>query len=173
LVSRVLRLPVQWTETISHTGSFFNGVFLLALALSIFLQALERFVNVQPVDKPVLILIVGCIGLTLNILSVWIVHGDGLLTLLGRKLIIHHAQTTGGTHMVTLHFQMDQAQRMLNFPMFAIRMVVHLFSLTWCAHSFFVLVSPLPDDFNLSTPITTMLAYRRRLLAPTSTSLEF
>ncbi|KAH7905983.1 putative CDF zinc transporter [Hygrophoropsis aurantiaca] len=55
-------------------GAFFNGVFLLALALSIFLQAVERFVNIQPVDNPLFVLIVGGVGLALNILSVLIVH---------------------------------------------------------------------------------------------------
>ncbi|KIJ53410.1 hypothetical protein M422DRAFT_64803 [Sphaerobolus stellatus SS14] len=55
-------------------GSFFNGVFLLALALSILLQAIERFVNIQHVDSPESILIVGCIGLALNICSALVVH---------------------------------------------------------------------------------------------------
>jgi len=55
-------------------GAFFNGVFLLALALSIFLQSLERFVNLEPVKTPVLVLIIGCIGLLLNIVSILVVH---------------------------------------------------------------------------------------------------
>jgi zinc transporter 1 len=55
-------------------GAFFNGVFLLALALSIFLQSLERFVNIEPVKNPLLMLIVGCIGLTLNLVSAGLVH---------------------------------------------------------------------------------------------------
>ncbi|KAG0703954.1 CDF-like metal transporter [Suillus ampliporus] len=48
-------------------GAFFNGVFLLAQAFSIFLQAIERFVDVQPVDQPVYVLIVGCVGFALNV----------------------------------------------------------------------------------------------------------
>ncbi|KAM6497119.1 CDF zinc transporter [Amanita muscaria] len=55
-------------------GAFFNGVFLLALALSIFLQSIERFVNVEPVDSPILILIVGGVGLALNIASALVIH---------------------------------------------------------------------------------------------------
>ncbi|KAF8906263.1 CDF zinc transporter [Gymnopilus junonius] len=55
-------------------GAFFNGVFLLALALSICLQSLERFVNVEVVDSPKLVLIIGCVGLGLNILSAIVVH---------------------------------------------------------------------------------------------------
>jgi zinc transporter 1 len=57
------------------TGAFFNGVFLLALALSIFLQSIERFVHLEEVEDPKLILIVGCIGLGLNIISIIVVHG--------------------------------------------------------------------------------------------------
>ncbi|KAG1745226.1 cation efflux protein [Suillus lakei] len=58
-------------------GAFFNGVFLLALAFSIFLQAIERFVDVQPIDKPVYILIVGCVGFTLNVVSAIVIQDHG------------------------------------------------------------------------------------------------
>ncbi|KIK60232.1 hypothetical protein GYMLUDRAFT_615361 [Collybiopsis luxurians FD-317 M1] len=58
-------------------GAFFNGVFLLALALSIFLQSLERFISIEPVQNPQDVLIVGCVGLALNILSVLFVHDHG------------------------------------------------------------------------------------------------
>ncbi|KAL7649339.1 hypothetical protein ACMYSQ_012180 [Aspergillus niger] len=55
-------------------GAFFNGVFLLALGVSIFLQSIERFVSLQRVEKPKLILIVGCVGLALNIISATFLH---------------------------------------------------------------------------------------------------
>ncbi|KXN81684.1 Zinc/cadmium resistance protein [Leucoagaricus sp. SymC.cos] len=55
-------------------GAFFNGVFLLALALSIFLQSIERFVNIQTIEDPFSVLIVGCVGLGLNILNILVVH---------------------------------------------------------------------------------------------------
>ncbi|KAJ6619863.1 CDF zinc transporter [Mycena sp. CBHHK59/15] len=58
-------------------GAFFNGVFLLALALSIFLQSIERFINIEPVHTPEQVLIIGCIGLCLNIISVLVVHDHG------------------------------------------------------------------------------------------------
>ncbi|KAJ7591650.1 putative CDF zinc transporter [Mycena floridula] len=58
-------------------GAFFNGVFLLALALSIFLQSIERFINIEPVKTPEQVVIIGCIGLGLNILSVLVVHDHG------------------------------------------------------------------------------------------------
>ncbi|KAK3390958.1 cation efflux family protein [Podospora didyma] len=50
-------------------GAFFNGVFLLALGISIFLQSIERFISLQHVEDPQLVLIMGCVGLTLNIIS--------------------------------------------------------------------------------------------------------
>ncbi|KAI0489792.1 cation efflux protein [Xylaria cf. heliscus] len=55
-------------------GAFFNGVFLLALGLSIFLQSLERFVSIQPVENPKLVLIIGSVGLALNIISATLLH---------------------------------------------------------------------------------------------------
>ncbi|EWC44745.1 hypothetical protein DRE_06523 [Drechslerella stenobrocha 248] len=55
-------------------GAFFNGVFLLALAVSIFLQSVERFISIKEVENPKLILIVGCVGLTLNIISAFFLH---------------------------------------------------------------------------------------------------
>ncbi|KAI0206383.1 cation efflux protein [Astrocystis sublimbata] len=55
-------------------GAFFNGVFLLALGLSIFLQSLERFISIQPVENPKLVLIIGAVGLALNILSATLLH---------------------------------------------------------------------------------------------------
>ncbi|KAJ7224164.1 CDF zinc transporter [Mycena pura] len=58
-------------------GAFFNGVFLLALALSIFLQSIERFINIEVVNTPLQVLIIGCVGLGLNILSVLVVHDHG------------------------------------------------------------------------------------------------
>ncbi|KAF7979041.1 hypothetical protein HWV62_44037 [Athelia sp. TMB] len=59
-----------------NVGAFFNGVFLLALALSIFLQSLERFINIEAVEDPLSMLIVGCVGLAMNLLSAGIVGHD-------------------------------------------------------------------------------------------------
>ncbi|KAL7937950.1 cation efflux protein [Trichoderma chlorosporum] len=55
-------------------GAFFNGVFLLALGVSILVQAIERFVNVTVVDQPKIVLIVGCVGLGLNLLVLSFLH---------------------------------------------------------------------------------------------------
>ncbi|KAJ4096416.1 hypothetical protein NW761_004376 [Fusarium oxysporum] len=55
-------------------GAFFNGVFLLALGISILVQAVERFVHLTCVQQPFLIMIVGCVGLALNILVLSFLH---------------------------------------------------------------------------------------------------
>lgn len=55
-------------------GAFFNGVFLLALGMSIFLQSIERFISLQHVENPMLVMIMGCVGLTLNIISALFLH---------------------------------------------------------------------------------------------------
>ncbi|GAD94947.1 endoplasmic reticulum mannosyl-oligosaccharide 1,2-alpha-mannosidase, putative [Paecilomyces variotii No. 5] len=55
-------------------GAFFNGVFLLALGVSIVLQSFGRFISLQHVESPKLILIVGCVGLGLNIISASFLH---------------------------------------------------------------------------------------------------
>lgn len=55
-------------------GAFFNGAFLLALGLSIGLQSIERFISLQHVENPKLVLIIGCIGLTLNLISAAFLH---------------------------------------------------------------------------------------------------
>ncbi|KAF5370321.1 hypothetical protein D9758_006971 [Tetrapyrgos nigripes] len=44
-------------------------VFLLPLGLRITLQSFERFVNLQEIDNPKLVLIIGCVGLRLNATS--------------------------------------------------------------------------------------------------------
>ncbi|OIW32059.1 cation efflux protein [Coniochaeta ligniaria NRRL 30616] len=56
-------------------GAFFNGVFLLALGISIFLQSIERFITFERVEEPKLVLIMGCIGLTVNTISALFLHG--------------------------------------------------------------------------------------------------
>jgi zinc transporter 1 len=55
-------------------GAFFNGVFLVALGISILVQSVERFLNLENVKNPELMLIMGCIGLALNIISAVFLH---------------------------------------------------------------------------------------------------
>ncbi|KAK3502618.1 cation efflux family-domain-containing protein [Neurospora crassa] len=55
-------------------GAFFNGVFLLALGTSIFLQSIERLITAERVEDPKLMLIMGCVGFTLNIITITFLH---------------------------------------------------------------------------------------------------
>ncbi|EZF13796.1 hypothetical protein H112_06168 [Trichophyton rubrum D6] len=61
----------QRAETL---GALINGVFLVALCLSIFLEAINRFVEPQTVEHPKLICIVGALGLLSNILGLLLFH---------------------------------------------------------------------------------------------------
>jgi solute carrier family 30 (zinc transporter), member 1 len=54
-----------------------NGVFLVALCLSIFLEAIQRFVEPQVVSNPKLVLVVGSLGLLSNVLGLFLFHDHG------------------------------------------------------------------------------------------------
>ncbi|KAG5953126.1 hypothetical protein E4U58_000540 [Claviceps cyperi] len=58
-------------------GAFFNAVFLIALCVSIILEALTRFVEPPEINQPKLILIVGCAGLASNLLGFVVLGGHG------------------------------------------------------------------------------------------------
>ncbi|KAI9755178.1 MAG: hypothetical protein M4579_004374 [Chaenotheca gracillima] len=64
----------QRAETL---GALVNGVFLVALCLTIFLEAIQRFAEPQTVSNPKLVLIVGCFGLLSNILGLFLFHDHG------------------------------------------------------------------------------------------------
>ncbi|KAH8732989.1 cation efflux protein [Phaeosphaeriaceae sp. PMI808] len=64
----------QRAETL---GALVNGVFLVALCLSIFLEAIQRFVEPQEVSHPQLVLIVGSFGLASNIVGLFLFHDHG------------------------------------------------------------------------------------------------
>ncbi|KAJ9669029.1 Zinc resistance conferring protein [Coniosporium apollinis] len=64
----------QRAETL---GALVNGVFLVALCLSIFLEAIQRLIEPQEVSNPKLVLIVGCLGLASNIIGLFLFHEHG------------------------------------------------------------------------------------------------
>lgn len=66
----------QW-ERAETLGALVNGVFLVALCLSIFLEACQRLYESPVVNNPKLILIVGCLGLASNILGLFLFHNHG------------------------------------------------------------------------------------------------
>lgn len=55
-------------------GGLVNGVFLIALCVTIFLDAIGRFFEPQEVSNPKLVLIVGGVGLAFNILGLFVFH---------------------------------------------------------------------------------------------------
>lgn len=99
-------------------GAFFNGVFLLALALSIFLQSIERFVHIEVIEQPFMVLIIGCVGLALNSISAFVIHGTTFVKVKHRILLmgIHTRPSwwTRGTLTWTIG-SYDYAQTSLNF----------------------------------------------------------
>ena len=67
-----LKFP-QWQRA-ETLGALINGVFLVALCLSIFLEAIQRFFEPQTVSNPEFVLGVGCFGLLFNILGLCLFH---------------------------------------------------------------------------------------------------
>lgn len=64
----------QRAETL---GALLNAVFLIALCVSIFLEAIQRLVDPPEVTQPVLILVVGCAGLASNLVGLLLFHDHG------------------------------------------------------------------------------------------------
>ena len=58
-------------------GGLINGVFLVALCLSIFLDAIHRFVEPQEVSDPILVIVVGGCGLLSNFVGLFLFHDHG------------------------------------------------------------------------------------------------
>ena len=58
-------------------GALVNGVFLIALCVSIFLEAIKRFVEIEVISNPILIVIVGSAGLASNIIGLFLFHEHG------------------------------------------------------------------------------------------------
>lgn len=58
-------------------GAFFNAVFLIALCVSIVLEAVTRLFDPPEVTNPQLILIVGCFGLASNLVGFVVLGGHG------------------------------------------------------------------------------------------------
>lgn len=58
-------------------GAFFNAVFLIALCVSIVLEAITRFLDPPDIDNPKVMLIVGSFGLASNLVGFVILGGHG------------------------------------------------------------------------------------------------
>ncbi|KAG7005888.1 zinc/cadmium resistance protein [Physcia stellaris] len=64
----------QRAETL---GALVNGVFLVALCITIFVEALQRFVDPPKISNPKLVLSVGSLGLVSNIAGLFLFHDHG------------------------------------------------------------------------------------------------
>ncbi len=67
---------VQWLRA-EILGAFFNAVFLIALCLSIVLEAITRLIDPPVITNPMLILIVGSLGLASNLAGFFVLGGHG------------------------------------------------------------------------------------------------
>lgn len=56
-------------------GALINAVFLLALCFSILIEALKRIIDPENLHNPMLILTVGVVGLIINLIGLFILHG--------------------------------------------------------------------------------------------------
>jgi zinc transporter 1 len=60
-----------WTRC-DVLGALINAVFMIALCVSIFLDSLQRFIQPEPVDQPLIVLIVGVVGLMVNLVGMFV-----------------------------------------------------------------------------------------------------
>lgn len=57
-------------------GGLVNAVFLLAICLTIFFDAIIRFIEVETIQNPVLFLIVGGLGLIVNVIGIFLLRDN-------------------------------------------------------------------------------------------------
>ena len=74
------------TKTTKHTygwaraevlGALINGVFLLALCVTLVVEIMKRFIDVEEVQNPELVVFVGAGGLVVNIIGLFLFHHHG------------------------------------------------------------------------------------------------
>lgn len=58
-------------------GALVNAVFLIALCFSILVESLKRLVETESIHNPVLVLIVGTLGLLINVVGLILFHQHG------------------------------------------------------------------------------------------------
>ncbi|CAI5456627.1 unnamed protein product [Caenorhabditis angaria] len=57
-------------------GGLFNGLFLFTVCLSIFQEAAQRLINPSTIKEPEFVMAVGVIGLVINIVGLFLMHGE-------------------------------------------------------------------------------------------------
>merc|ERR1712136_214035 len=58
-------------------GALVNSVFLVTLCFSILVESLKRFYEIESIENPKLLLVVGSIGLLINIIGLFLFHDHG------------------------------------------------------------------------------------------------
>ena len=58
-------------------GALVNAVFLIALCFSILVESLKRIVETEDINNPILVLIVGVVGLLVNVIGLVLFHRHG------------------------------------------------------------------------------------------------
>lgn len=58
-------------------GALVNTVFLVALCFTIVVDSLQRFIEIEKVERPVLLLVVGVLGLLVNVIGLFLFHSHG------------------------------------------------------------------------------------------------
>ncbi|VDO38644.1 unnamed protein product [Haemonchus placei] len=56
-------------------GALVNGVFLLAMCFAISLESIGRLIHSRRISHPLQVLVVGCIGLFINMIGIGMFHG--------------------------------------------------------------------------------------------------
>ncbi|KAJ3179256.1 hypothetical protein HDU85_004947 [Gaertneriomyces sp. JEL0708] len=77
LAARTTRTP-RFTYGLQRAeilGALVNGVFLLALCFTIVVEAVQRYFNPEDIENPKLVLIVGCLGLGINLIGLVLFRG--------------------------------------------------------------------------------------------------
>ena len=69
-------------------GALVNSVFLLALCFTIIVEAIQRFVELEEINDPMLVLIVGGIGLLVNGLGLCLFSTHGKILQRNLKIIL-------------------------------------------------------------------------------------
>ncbi|KAH0793054.1 cation efflux family protein [Histomonas meleagridis] len=67
------KMTFGWSRT-EVLGGLINSVFLLAICLTLFFSAIERFFEVKDIQQPMLFFIVGSLGLFINIVGLFVFH---------------------------------------------------------------------------------------------------
>ncbi|KAK6191957.1 hypothetical protein SNE40_003523 [Patella caerulea] len=84
-------------------GAMINSVFLVALCFSIMVEALKRLIMIEKVEDPKLLLIVGSVGLLINLIGLCLFHDHGHSHGGGGGHGHSHGRKNGHSHEKDIH----------------------------------------------------------------------